>query len=111
MLQIDYGEVKFILRKENRRFKEIQVISFPHPLPPLQPVSSGKTENFPAGEGKLVERGLRPLSLRTPALSDTVILTGECPRGALAPLKKTSPSQTNNKRMLQITSLRGGQRG
>jgi hypothetical protein len=35
---------------------------FSSPLTPLQPVSSDKPENFPAGEGRLLERGSKGVS-------------------------------------------------
>ena len=38
------------------------------PLPPLQTVALNNNENHLFGEGEIFERGLRPLSRRTPAL-------------------------------------------
>jgi hypothetical protein len=40
------------------------------PPPPLQPVLAGKPEDFLAGEGRLIERGLSAPSLKSLPLSN-----------------------------------------
>jgi hypothetical protein len=42
----------------------------PQPLAPLQPVLTGKPENFLAGEGRLIKRGLKAPSLNSLPISN-----------------------------------------
>ena len=76
----------------------IILLGFTSPLTPLQPVLADKPEDLLAGEGILIERGLRPLSLRTPAFARITGVKiefrpkeGSLRREAPAPLSSSSP--------------------
>jgi hypothetical protein len=58
----------------------IWFLFMPYPLPPLQPVVPAKPEDFLAGEGSLIERGLFPLSeLTSPSQTDKKSSMGNNP--------------------------------
>jgi hypothetical protein len=62
------AKLSVFVKEQIYRFRLYLVVSYTSPLAPLQPILSSIAGDFLAGEGRLLERGLRLLSELTPPL-------------------------------------------
>jgi hypothetical protein len=61
--KVNYIHIMFVPVKYCfRRIRLYLIFIYASPLAPLQPVLPGTLDDFLAGEGSVIERGLRPLS-------------------------------------------------